>query len=237
MQSFYDLIAPFYRKIFAVSGAKIQFLEKYIPPAGRVLDLACGAGELAERLSNRGYELTALDNNEYLLRQIHSDKGIKEVCGDFKRIESYNLGVFDAVIFIGNSISYAGDEDDIFDLLKKIRELTAPDGYLIIQTINYYKLTFSGEFNLPEKSISTPKGSIIFKRKYIYRPPKEVLFNTEIILNGRRYSHREKFTLFDSVLQKILLKASGFKRVQLFGDFKGDAFNPQSPAIITLSSR
>lgn len=82
----------------AASSWVVRFCE-LIPPAGRVLDLACGQGRHARMLATRGFRVEALDRDENALRAIDGVPGITARQADIEAGPwPYYADVFDAIV-------------------------------------------------------------------------------------------------------------------------------------------
>ena len=57
---------------------------EYIPPGGRVLDLACGSGRHARWLAARGHAVEAVDRDAAALAELASAPGITTRCADLE---------------------------------------------------------------------------------------------------------------------------------------------------------
>ncbi len=73
----YSAYDPFARIINESWGPKVseslfpdieQLLLKHLPQQTQILDLCCGAGHLAQKLLQKGYQVTGIDGSEKLLR-------------------------------------------------------------------------------------------------------------------------------------------------------------------------
>lgn len=114
-----------------------EFLMKYIPNGGKVLDLGCGYGRLTKSLVDYGYKVIGVDISKPLIDQA------KKLCpNDLFRVSSvqdYNPehdGPFDAILILAvieNIISLKERED----LAKKVSKSLKKDGILLIETFIY----------------------------------------------------------------------------------------------------
>ncbi|MFB3786112.1 MAG: class I SAM-dependent methyltransferase [bacterium] len=87
----------------------LYFLNRYLPPQGRVLDLGGGPGRYTLELARRGYQVTLVDRAERNIAwarvkiQAAGLSGRMEACrvGDARNLEGYPEAVFDAVLCMG----------------------------------------------------------------------------------------------------------------------------------------
>lgn len=99
-----------------------QFLS---PPPARLLDVGCGRGDLAVRLSASGYEVTALDHSAAAVESARA-AGLPAVEADFLHYED---APFDAVIF-SRSLHHL---HPLRDAVVRASALMKPDGWLIAE--------------------------------------------------------------------------------------------------------
>ncbi|MCP4631886.1 MAG: methyltransferase domain-containing protein [candidate division Zixibacteria bacterium] len=233
--SFYNIIAPFYRQIFPVQQPKVNFLKTHIPYKGKVLDCACGGSELPEKLAEEDYSVTALDNNPILLDLISEKMGIQVINSSFEDIGDLGLSGFDCIICIGNSLSYAGDEKELSDLLSTFKSMLKKGGVLITQTVNYDLIIRNKKTVFPEKVISRADEKLIFRREYEFIPPEKIAFRTEVVLGDKVFNNEDTFYPLKSDIQKKLLENVGFTNIFQFGGFAENPYSIDSGAIVTIS--
>ncbi|HET9664253.1 MAG TPA: class I SAM-dependent methyltransferase [Burkholderiales bacterium] len=65
-------------------SAWVRLWAEYIPPGGRVLDLACGSGRHARWLAARGHTVEAVDRDAAALAELASAPGITTRCADLE---------------------------------------------------------------------------------------------------------------------------------------------------------
>jgi ubiquinone/menaquinone biosynthesis C-methylase UbiE len=107
-----------------------EMLEARIPPGGSVLDVGCGAGQLAGELMRRGYAAWGVDVSEAMVR--HAAQQYQQDrfrAGDIEQIPFPN-NTFDAVMCLG-VLEYL-DEDK--PALREIWRVLKPGGRAVITT-------------------------------------------------------------------------------------------------------
>jgi len=98
----------------------LHFLDKYLPPHGRVLDAGGGPGRYTLELAKRGYDVTLLDatgaNLDFARRMVrrHGFRNRVEqiVEGSIVDLSQFPGGSFDAVVRSGGHISHILESDD-----------------------------------------------------------------------------------------------------------------------------
>lgn len=100
---------------------------------GRVFDAAAGAGRMGLYLLGQGHETVCGDVSP-VMKRIAEERG----CPDY-RIDDL-LGtetpgeLFDSVVFMGNSIGFCRDKEEIAQVLRRLSERIRPGGLLLMST-------------------------------------------------------------------------------------------------------
>jgi SAM-dependent methyltransferase len=129
-----------------VQGVLEGALRHPTDPAGRALDLGCGAGRHAELLASMGFEVELVDLSADMLR-ISADRiGVLVPSPADMRNLPYPLGMFD-VIVAAESVMHLTHEE-IPPLLVRIRQLLRPGGvaYLRFQIGNNALISTDGRY-------------------------------------------------------------------------------------------
>lgn len=127
----YKLLAPIYRQIAnhrRYFAKQVSLLENIFDLLGiqsdcKILDAACGTGDVAASLYRRGYNIFASDGSEDMLAQWKSDAPpIKRMNCDWAVIDVvfFDFGTFDLVFMLCNSIAHASLETVQNKLLKNV---------------------------------------------------------------------------------------------------------------------
>ncbi len=107
-------------------------------PGARILDAGCGNGRNAVPLADGGYRVVALDPSGPLLRAARRlARGAPQphfVRGSYTAMP-FESRVFDAVVCLGSSLGYLGENGDRA-ALRELRRVLAPGGRLVIETLH-----------------------------------------------------------------------------------------------------
>jgi len=100
---------------------------------GAVLDVGAGSGVHSLVLQSRGLDVSALDINPDALR-ILAERGVEDVRrGDILRFDGER---FDTVLLLGHGIGMVESLDGLREFLRRMRDLVAPTGQLLIETVD-----------------------------------------------------------------------------------------------------
>ncbi len=122
----YRADGPLQRRLEAFGGA----LTSLVPPPARVLDLGCGAGNLAADLAHRGYVVTGVDISEAMIseaRRTHEGQDLDWVVIQARKPLPFDCGSFDAVV-ASSVFEYL---DDVASTLGEVARILRPGGILL----------------------------------------------------------------------------------------------------------
>lgn len=114
-----------------VNERELNLIEELLPPSGRVLDLGAGTGRLSRRLSERAYDVVALDTSAEMLKVTRA-AAIPVIQADGFRLP-FRSGAFDAVVALRVAFHYA----DLSSLLRGARAVLKPGGRLVFDTYRW----------------------------------------------------------------------------------------------------
>lgn len=110
----------------------------------RVLDIACGTGELSLRLASHGYDVTGVDLSGDML-MIAQEKAsaqnakIQLFQQDMSRLDS--LGEYDIITIFCDSLNYLEEEKDVENTFKSVYSHLKQDGLFLFDVHSIFKMT------------------------------------------------------------------------------------------------
>ncbi|MBN2454643.1 class I SAM-dependent methyltransferase [Candidatus Woesearchaeota archaeon] len=204
-------------------------LSEYANP--RVLDAALGSGATTISLKLAGIEdVISNDLDEDFITVAIEEAGKRGVnldtfSYDWRELDKSSLGKFDAILCLGNSLTYLFKHDDLIKSLRNFRGLLKPEGKLIIDERNY-RQTLEGKFKNTGEIVYCGKQEAEVKPIYI----KESMMIFEFGGKGQKGYFVANPFLIEPM--HALLKESGFNEITAYGDYKAD-FRPEEPEFIT----
>lgn len=116
-----------------------RYIERYLKPGAKILDLGAGAGEYSLYFSRKGYEVCALelaDSNIHAFRQkLTPDDNIELVQGNAIDLSHYQDDSFDAVLVFGPLYHLHAPEDQQ-KCIREAKRVCKPDGKLFFAFIS-----------------------------------------------------------------------------------------------------
>ncbi len=165
-----------------------------LEPGMAVLDLACGHGRIANRLAQRGCQVTGLDATELFLdraRRDAAERGVRVeyVHGDMRQLPW--RGRFDAVINWFTSFGYFDDPGNQ-QVLAQANAALRPGGRLGMETSNWFRLfrdylpsvvvERDGDLVIDQQSLDPLTGRSHSTRTYLRRGrPRQASYSVRIL--------------------------------------------------------
>jgi SAM-dependent methyltransferase len=238
---FYEQIARYYDYIFPTGESQLRFLKESAgAPPRRILDVACGSGGYSVELAKAGYSVTGIDLDDKMIglavkRAESSGFEVDFVKCDMLDIGTALSGKFNLIFCIGNSIVHLRNPGEICLALKQVRDRLEGGGNVVLQTINYDRILELKVTALP--TIKNEEADIEFIRNYRYDgESNRILFNTVLTTGSMdgRVTFENTIELFPLTSRELLLalKETGFKEVELYGDFCSSPYSSSSYMLV-----
>lgn len=206
------------------------YTVKYIPQNESVLELGCGSGRLASRLSEVGFQVTGLDNSSEMLTlaQIHKENTQTE----FMLIERdmtdlSDLPTYDHVISFNDSICYLPNLDIIRQTFEEVYQHLNNGGVFLFDVHSTHKMkTF-----LTESFHAETEDGLLIWDSYPGEAPHSVEHDLSIFVKRsgscyERFNETHKERTYPVELYLDQLKKVGFHSIELTSDFT-DEWNEQ----------
>lgn len=237
----YNEFAQIYDELMDDFDYKIwfEYIEKifikYDKSPKKILEMACGTGNISEHFGQKGYKLTAFDISDDMLAKAYTKlnrykniKILKQNMIDFKLKDKY-----ESIVSLCDSINYILKEEELLKVFKNVYNHLEKDGIFIFDINSYYKLK-----NIIGNNIFVEDREDIY---YVWQNEYEeeydisnfylTFFCSEDGQAFRRFdeTHRERAYKAENV-KKILLN-SGFKIVDIYEGFTFEAPKAKSERI------
>ncbi|HKF80071.1 MAG TPA: methyltransferase domain-containing protein [Thermoleophilaceae bacterium] len=179
-------------------------------PGARILDAGCGNGRNAVPLADAGYRVVALDPSGPLLSAARRlARGAPQphfVRGSYTTMP-FESRVFDAVVCLGSSLGYLGEDGDRA-ALRELRRVLAPGGRLVIETLHRDEL---GErLREHEERPLASGGTLCVERRF--DPARGVMAETQRLGYGAADAHPRAYEMrvYSGDELRRMLEGAGF---------------------------
>ena len=154
IESFYDVLAPYYHLIFADWDQSIAWQASILGPiieratgknGRRVLDCACGIGTQVLGLAQRGHRVVGSDLSRSAIERARNEARQRQLSIDFHVADMAVLGSleesgFDAVLAADNALPHLLSNDQLHRALSGISSKLIDDGVLLATLRDYDSL-------------------------------------------------------------------------------------------------
>lgn len=255
--NFYTALSTYYDEIFAVSQSDMDFINKFLPPKGRILDVGCGTGNKTVLLhslsgasganSPSGPSNASSPSGANSIVAIDLDAGMIEYARThharphihYQQLDMRHIATqfgsksaaaipFDAVLCLGNTLVHL-PKNELAPFFHAVKDVLRSGGSCVIQILNYDRII--------DKSISLlpiiETEHTIFTRHYHVRDGS-MHFCTSITLRATGESVNNDIILYPlrtGALEQ-LLSTAGFRKIHWYGSFAGAPLSEDSFAAI-----
>lgn len=233
----YDIFAQVYDNLMdeELYDFWVDFTKQNLPVKHQqVLDLACGAGQLAIRMQQEGYHVTGLDLSSQMIdiakqRAEDADLTIPFVTGNMLDLSAVEQ--FDAVTCYCDSICYLPDAGAVQKTFGEVYQHLAEDGVFLFDVHSMYQIdeVFPGyTFNDQTEEIS------FLWKSYVGEFPHSIehdltffVYQDEIDLYERfDETHKERTYPVEQYLS--MLKKAGFTSIEVSADYGREEIDNES---------
>ena len=248
MPRMFDRIAHVYDLVYDYKTEDIEFYQDLAKKAGSpVLELACGTGRILIPIAREGVEITGIDLTENMLKVLKK-KLSKENERTRKNAEimkgnmvDFRLGKFNMICLPFTSF-FVLNKAEQKKCLKNVYDHLNPKGVFAMDAFNFDP---NHPQNVMQHHNTVPyEGGYITKMASNAREDRKqvmhVTFFYEIIdRKGKVRKIIEKFDLHWVLpdQMKAMLKAAGFGKVSLYGDFDGGEFGKDSKTMVFIAEK
>lgn len=110
------------------------FLQRYVKPPARLLDIGCGTGRLMYLAQRSGWQVKGLELSSAMAARVRERLGVEVLVGDFLQLEPApdDRAAYD-VVCLRHVIEHLPDG---LGAMARIRALTRPGGYALLEMPN-----------------------------------------------------------------------------------------------------
>ncbi|MGM0752247.1 MAG: class I SAM-dependent DNA methyltransferase [Bacillota bacterium] len=203
----------------------------------RVLDIACGTGELSLRLVRDGYDVTGVDLSQDMLmvaqeKALEMNVKLSLFQQDMSKLDS--LGEYDLITIFCDSLNYLEDELDVKNTFKSVFAHLKQDGLFLFDVHSIFKMTqifINKTFTLTDDHVSYIWDCFPGETPNSVEHELTFFVKDEETNQYERVEELHKQRTYPILTLKEWLKDAGFEVLNVSADFTEEAPADQSERI------
>jgi 2-polyprenyl-3-methyl-5-hydroxy-6-metoxy-1,4-benzoquinol methylase len=198
----------------------------------RILDLACGTGQLAVELANAGHSVHGIDVSPQMIEIANAKSaGLSNVRFEVQNMAAFRVkGMFDLVTCTFDSINYLLVIDDVKAMLRRVAAAVRDSGVFVFDsnTHQLYAARHSGTY---EREL----GGQAFAQKLSYEPLRREATVVFEFADGTTEIHRQRPYDLDELTAP--LAEAGLRIIHAFSWFDKRPYTADSERLICVAER
>ncbi|MBQ8092697.1 MAG: class I SAM-dependent methyltransferase [Clostridia bacterium] len=199
---------------------------------GRIVECACGTGNLTARLAKMGFQMLGVDLSRQMLRVAEAKMrtygvNVPLVCQDMCRLEI--PGRAGAVLCTCDGINYLHEPQDVLRFFRRAQTVLKPGGILCFDVSTRAKL--EGQIGNAFLGEERPGMAYLWQNSWNEHTESVHMDITFFVQeqDGRYRRFREEHHLraYSQAALKEMLTEAGFGKIECFGDMTGEASGPE----------
>ncbi|MFT4412707.1 class I SAM-dependent DNA methyltransferase [Fredinandcohnia humi] len=206
----------------------------------RVLDLACGTGEISVKLANEGYEVVGIDLSEDMLAVANSkavDAGKKIEFYQQNMVEVSGLLPFDIVTIFCDSLNYLQSEEEVQKTFKNVYNQLKSDGLFMFDVHSLYKMEhifLNGPFVSNDEEVSYIWNCYEGPFPYSVEHDLSFFVQNEHSPDYQRFEEIHIQRTFPIEQYKSWLVEAGFEILDISADFQSEVSDTSERILFTV---
>lgn len=196
---------------------------------GAVLDLACGGGRHIQEFIELGYRVIGCDLSLILLRNAREQPFHPDVVRADMRNLPFARSAFSGLVNFFTSFGYFETEVENARVIAEMCRVLTPGSPFLFDYLNVAREL---DRMVHREERETENGLVQIERWF---DSASGTFNKRIKVGERRFLERVRGYNLDEI--SALFAANGFSIKDVYGDFNGGAFTPESPRLILIGKR
>jgi ubiquinone/menaquinone biosynthesis C-methylase UbiE len=138
------------RSGIAIHNVELSMLRKaleWINKNSSIIEVGCGTGRLLIELCNNGYYVDGIDASPYMLNECTLKLGSQFSYANLTTGEAaslpYSTSTYDFVYAI-RLLNQTGSKKYALDVISEMIRVAKPNGYVLVEFVNYYRPRFKG---------------------------------------------------------------------------------------------
>ncbi|MDR6122289.1 SAM-dependent methyltransferase [Bacillus sp. SLBN-46] len=225
-----------------VSFVKEQ-LVNYNVTGVRLLDLACGTGELSIRFANEGFQVTGVDLSSDMLAVAQAKaetKGIHIPLFEQNMIDLEGQGQFDVIGIFCDSLNYLHTEEEVKVTFSSVFQHLTLDGLFMFDVHSTYKIShgfIDQTFAVNDEGLSYIWNSFSGEKEYSVEHDLSFFVLDEMSGKYDRYDEIHYQRTYPIEQYSDWLNEAGFELLKVCADFEPKSPEPQSERIFFVARK
>ncbi|WP_442595066.1 class I SAM-dependent DNA methyltransferase [Neobacillus sp. D3-1R] len=221
-----------------------RYKQKYQVRGSRLLDIACGTGELSCRFAMEDYDVTGIDLSEDMLavaKEKSDAEGLKIPYFQQNMAELEGLGQFDLITIFCDSLNYLSNEQEVIKTFEGVASHLEDNGLFLFDVHSEYKMEeiFKNQtFTYIEDDICYIWNC--FEGEYPFSVEHELTFFVKDNQLKERYERVEEFHFqrtYSINQYKKWLEQTGFEALHILGDLEDKAVTGHTERILFIAKK
>lgn len=207
-----------------------------LAPGSMVLDCPCGPGRHTLELARRGYRVTGVDRtvaylNEARQRAEAENLALELLQGDMRQFSRPET--FDAVLSLFTSFGYFEDPAENLGVLENYYQSLNADGVLLLEMSGKEILARSYQ----ERDWQEREGTFLLEERKLANSWSQMRSRWLLVKDGTVKEKRFSHWIYSAAELRELLTASGFDRIDFFGDLEGTAYDHEARRLVAVAHK
>lgn len=198
----------------------VDMIDKMVSPESEILDLGCGPGLYAERLSKKGHKVTGVDFSKNSIDYAIKQRGKNQSSIEYINDNYLNLdfeGQFDFIMMIYCDFGVLASEERI-SLMKMIYKALKPGGIFLFDAIDeetIERLNFNSSWEMSEGGFWKPTPYVCLSKSFHFKENKATLDQHLVIGEDDSFQlYRFWNHYFDQEDVEKIFRPIGFSKVE-----------------------
>ena len=239
---FIQNLVEYYDELFKVSEAQkklyTELCENFSSPV-RFLRVFCGSGLFESSLSKQGHDVTGIENCEELLHTANLRRTNQLMSIRFFQMEAEDMTKFlgknfyNVVSILNSHLLFLGGREKIRQFFFDCKKLMSPDGFLVIQCINFENKKDETFFQL--KCRESMRAKLFSEIMTAQDNSKLFSMNLETG-NGKLLPIVKDIPIYPLLPSEIedFAEDAGFKSAEFFADFDKSEFTGNEEQFVVI---
>lgn len=235
MTSLYSRLAGQWDILFHPDSQRVLFLDDLLLTSGaRIIEVGCGSGATAISLASLGHSVSASDLDVDMIQTARNSagEGVEFSVDDMiSALQKVPFQSAHAVLCMGNTLPHLTAEGELEQFFQSAGAALLPGGSLVIQMLNYPRITALGSLQLPDLQ----GDNLIFRRKQTFdKETGLIYFDTQVIAGKQKEQRRHSLRPFDVRELAGPAEAAGLKPSGIFCDWNRTPFRDDNSWLVSI---